>query len=297
MSSPAVSIVIPAYRAEPTLDRVLESVRPQLTPDVEVIVVDSSGLESARLIQAQHPWLTVIGLSDRTLPGRARNLGVQAARGSQIVFLDADAVPAPDWLQVLRGAAADGVAAVAGAVANGTPGDPIGTASYLLEFSEFIPGRLGRPNHGASCNLLVERHHFETVGGFREDLWPGEDTVLTGPWATHSRLGFADRAIVSHLNRTGFREFIRHQFRLGRSFAGVCDHVAFPYAPISRWPFLPLAPILRLNALGCRIRGKLGRDERRLPLLALVLVGLVAWTAGLAQERSKPLRRGRRKRA
>lgn len=283
-----LSVIIPAYRAGATLPRVLDALRPQIGPGMEVIVVDSSGLEAAAETERAHPWVRVIGLPERALPGAARSVGVRAARGSRLAFLDADAVPGPDWLGRLDACFAHGgTVAVAGAVANGTPSSAVGTTSYLLEFSEVMPGRRGLPLHGTTCNLMIERHAFEAAGGFREDVWPGEDTILTLPWGQTKVLGFASDATVWHLNRTALPGLWRHQHRLGRSFVAVCDQADFPHGYFSRWPLLVLAPVLRLVALGLRLAGqpKLLRQAARVsPLLVL---GLTAWTAGVAAERTK----------
>lgn len=285
-TAPRLSVIIPAYEADATLPSVLAALRPQIGADAEVLVVDSSGLEHAAKLGLEHPWLRVIGLRDRTLPGEARNRGVRAAAGSRLVFLDADALPGDGWLKQLQ-AQFDGVAgaAVAGAVHNGTPRSAVGSTGYLLEFSEWTPGRRGRPLHGATCNLLVERAAFETAGGFSEDIWPGEDTVLTLPWGRAEQLTFAPDAAVWHLNRTGLLELLRHQYRLGRGFAAVCDRVDFPHSRFSRWPLLAMAPALRLLALAGRLSGQprlLLQAARLSPLLTL---GLLAWTAGVAAGR------------
>ena len=285
----SLSVIIPVYRAHATLPAVLAALRPQIAGTTEVVAVDSSGDEHAAALERDHPWLRVVALPERALPGEARNIGAKLARGSQLAFLDGDAVPAPRWLECLQAGIGNGrTIAAAGAVNNGTPGDAVGTTSYLLEFSEFTPGRSGTPLHGASCNLLVDRAAFEQAGGFCEDVWPGEDTILTMPWGQTQRLAFASDAAVWHLNRTDFRELIRHQYRLGRSFAAVCDRVDVPYSRFSRWPFLAATPGLRLVALAVRMSGQraLARDFARVsPLLTL---GVTAWTAGLAAERGIP---------
>jgi len=284
-SSPRLSVIIPAYRAEATLPAVLAALRPQIGADSEVLVVESSGLDRAAELERSSPWLRVIGLPQRALPGVARNAGAREARGSVLAFLDADAVPGGAWLTRLRPYLENGSVAVAGAVRNGTPRSLVGTASYLLEFSEWTPRRLGQPRHGATCNLLVDRSAFEAAGGFCEDLWPGEDTVLTVPWGNAKRLRFARDAPVWHLNRTGLRELVRHQHRLGRSFATVCDRVDFPHRSFSYSPLVWLAPALRLGALGLRLAGQprlLGRASVLSPLLTL---GLAVWTEGVAAER------------
>lgn len=288
-----VSIVIPVYGGDRTLPTVLSALRGQVGPGVEVVVVDSSGLEHAAELERTYPWLRVIGLADRALPGRARNIGARSTRGSRLVFLDADAVPGPTWLRALQARQdASGRPAVAGAVHNGTAGDTIGTASYFLEFSEWLPQRQHAPLHGASCNLLIERQAFEAAGGFFEDLWPGEDTVLTVPFGLADGLAFAADAPVWHINRTGFVELLRHQYRLGRSFAAVCERSDFPHAQFSRWPLLTVAPILRLGALVRRLshQPELLRAAARAggPLL----IGLVAWTLGVASVATSRSRAG-----
>jgi Glycosyl transferase family 2 len=287
-ASPRLSVIIPAYRADATLPKVLEALQPQIERGTEVLVVDSTGLEHAAALRRSAPWLQVIGLVDRVLPGEARNLGARVARGSRLAFLDADAVPGATWLARLEARMDEGGGvAVAGAVRNGTPSDVIGTTSYLLEFSELTPERHGPPLHGATCNLLVERHAFEAAGGFCEDVWPGEDTILTVPWGLAGSLLFAPDAPVWHLNRVGPVDVLRHQYRPGRSLATICDRVDFPHGCFSRWPLMVFAPGLRLARLAMRLSNQraLLRDAARAsPLLVL---GLAAWTAGVAAERRR----------
>jgi len=90
---------------------------------------------------------------------------------------------------------------------------------------------------------------------------------------------------VSHLNRTGIHAFLRHQQRLGRAFAEVCACVDFP----RRWfthPWLtPIAPGIRLLSVGTRVRHDLRQAVAALLLSPLLVLGAVAWVAGLAEGR------------
>ena len=189
-------------------------------------------------------------------------------------------------------AAEPALGAVAGAIANGTPDDRIGTAGYLLEFSEWLPGRIGRPAHAASCNLLVRRSDYDLSDGMPKNLWPGEDTVYTVPFARAGRLGWADGAVVRHLNRTDRAVFLAHQRLLGASFAGVCREVDFPYGWVTRRPFLPLAFPLRLLALTKRIWLRPGAGGRPDVPVWWVLRGLLEWWRGLSRAASESTRTG-----
>src|SRR5712691_6844489 len=116
MGGSTATVVIPAYRAWSTLPAVLDALEPEITgTGCEVVLVDSSGDDVDRRL-APWPWVRVVAPPSRTLPGPARNLGVTDARGEWIVFLDADAVPAPGWLGALLAAASADVDAVGGSV-------------------------------------------------------------------------------------------------------------------------------------------------------------------------------------
>lgn len=86
-----VSAVIPSYNSAPYLAQAIGSVRDQRRPVDEIIVVDDcSSDESARL--AASLGVTCLSTGTNGGPSRARNVGIEAARGDVIAFLDAD-----DW--------------------------------------------------------------------------------------------------------------------------------------------------------------------------------------------------------
>ena len=266
----------------------LDALAPQVDADVEVLVLESSSAPAARELQRRYAWVRVISLPQRTLPGRARNLGIELSTGSLLAFLDADAVPAPEWLPNLRrGLAERPYAAVGGAILNGTPHSGIGTTFHLLEFLDWSPEAASAPRHAASCNLIVRRTALLSAGGFREDVWPGEDTILTYPWGEAGALGFVDDARVWHLNRTRLRELLAHQYRLGAAFVAVCDHVAIPSRVFSRWPLLAAAPAARLLSLWLRLRGQPRARAEAIMISPLLAAGLVAWGAGAATARRR----------
>lgn len=89
-SSPAVSVVIPAFNRAYCLGEALESVISQTFSDFELIVVDDgSSDETASLIQ-KYPQAQYIGLNQNGGVSKARNRGIREARGRWICFLDSD---------------------------------------------------------------------------------------------------------------------------------------------------------------------------------------------------------------
>lgn len=276
------SVIIPALDAWATLPEVLGALRPQVEGAArEVVLVESSGKLSSADLERRWPWIRVLALPDPALPGEARNVGARAAQGRWLAFLDADCVPDADWLDELENSTTPGVEAVAGAILNGTPRSPVGTAAYLLEFANWHPDARPELGHAASCNLLLRSTTLSELGGFAEDVFPGEDTILTVPLAVAGQLAFAPQARVQHLNQKSLRRFLSHQRRLGRSFATVCARSEFPHRGLGRPLLGPVAGVFRLLALGWRLIARPKQALIAVTLMPLIIAGLVSWTIGL----------------
>jgi GT2 family glycosyltransferase len=286
------TVVIPAYRAESTLPAVLDALAPQLGPDREALLVDSGTENRSSQLDGRWPWLRVIAIPHRAFPGKARNVGAAEARGEFLAFLDADTVPCADWLDRLEEALTGDVDAVAGAILNGTLHSRIGTAQYLLEFSEGLPRRPRQLRFAGSGNLLVRREWFQAVGGFRDTLRAGEDTVFTFPLASQRRLAFAADATVRHLNRTELAPFLANQRVQGAAFVAICRLVPYPHRWVVRGPALLLAGPLRLMALARCLLYNRSQFKHALLVLPELLLGTAAWTAGAFEARHDPLQAG-----
>lgn len=90
-----LSLVIPTFNAAGTLARALDSVLAQQGADeLELLVVDDCSsddtLKVAEAFARQHAQVRVLQTATNGGPGVARNLGMDAARGDWIGFLDAD---------------------------------------------------------------------------------------------------------------------------------------------------------------------------------------------------------------
>jgi len=100
--APRVSVVIPAYNAEATLAETLASVQAQSDTDWEAIVVDDRSTDGTAALLARaaasEPRLRVLAGAHRGVSA-ARNVGIAAARGELIAFLDADDLWRPEKLQ------------------------------------------------------------------------------------------------------------------------------------------------------------------------------------------------------
>ncbi|HUN60739.1 MAG TPA: glycosyltransferase family 2 protein [Candidatus Sulfotelmatobacter sp.] len=100
---PQVSVITPVFNAVEFLPDALRAVREQSLTDWEHILVDDGSTDrSFQLIQqaaAQDSRLVVLRTSGRTGPAKARNQGLDCARGKYVAFLDADDLWLPQKLK------------------------------------------------------------------------------------------------------------------------------------------------------------------------------------------------------
>ena len=101
-SSPAISVIIPAYNAEEFLSECLESLRIQTFDDFEVLFVDDGSTDRTSDIASdfaegdkRFKYIPILngGVS------HARNKGIDLAKGKYITFVDADDLLYPDALK------------------------------------------------------------------------------------------------------------------------------------------------------------------------------------------------------
>lgn len=103
MTTPKVSVIIPAFNSERWIGRAVASVLSQTEQDVEVIVVDDASEDHTRERVRAHsdPRVLLIESTRNEGPAAARNRGLRVARGTWIAFLDSDDWYDPQRLQTL----------------------------------------------------------------------------------------------------------------------------------------------------------------------------------------------------
>ena len=90
-STPEVSIILPTYNRKVLLDRALQSIFSQTYTDYEIVVIDDASTDgTVGWLQTAYPQITVIALDHNQGAAAARNVGIRAAQGNIIAFLDSD---------------------------------------------------------------------------------------------------------------------------------------------------------------------------------------------------------------
>lgn len=249
-----VSIVIPTYRREHLLPRLLERCIGQggLGPQaLEIIVVDNTPEATARWLVEKAAATSPVRIRylHEAKPGisHARNRGVAEADGEFIAFIDDDELPSPEWLESListqRAYKADVVMGPVRPVFDRVP--PRLRATYRRFFSKTSTAPTGTPisppvplrrARGAACYrpmassnaLLVKPRCFESATPFDPalGLTGGEDTLFFMQlWQRGRSIVWCREALVIERipkERLTARFMLRRKFRDGQITSSTC---------------------------------------------------------------------------
>ena len=279
----AASVVVLSYNSARTIRKSLDSLSAQQTTfPYEVIVVDSSNDETARVVAAEYSWVRLVKLSRRSFPGQTRNIGIQHARGEIIAFLASDCIADPNWLQARVDAHREGFAAVGGIITNANPDSAIGWANYLLEYVFSLPNRPRELIKGKIIhNLSYDIELFRSYGLFPPDLPLGEDTVFNRKLMLKDVPVLFEPAVkTGHINPTSIIALVGHHYGHGKYFMRACRNGDLKYfkqtsaiGPRIIFQTLVTYPWMRLR--NC-IRFVFGRNRKLIGPLLVSFPGLVA---------------------
>ena len=178
-----VAVIIPLHRDTPGFRECLNGCLALDYAPVELIVVSDVDVDLPHGVK-----LVVSGAGRDTGPGEKRDLGMHAANGEFVAFIDDDAIPRSDWLtQAVRLFDDEGVGAVAGpgiTPARSRWRERVGGAFYESWLGSgpyryrFRPGRRRDVDDYPAYNLVVRRRAAERVRGWGTGFYGGEDTVI-----------------------------------------------------------------------------------------------------------------------
>lgn len=183
MSSPSLSVVIPAYNEEAYLPRLLDTIDEArrrfggAEESIEVIVADNRSTDATARIAADRGCI-VVSVERRAI-GAVRNGGARNARGDILAFVDADTQVHPDTFTEIADALND-PAVVGGATGIRFERTSAGiklTFAMLVLAGSLVRIAIGeRPTTNVDTGVtFCRRRDFEELGGYSEERLFGED--------------------------------------------------------------------------------------------------------------------------
>ena len=201
---PLVSVVVPAFNAEATLEATLRSAAAQTWRHFEIIIVDDgstdSTVEVARRFCESEPRSRLLSTGNRGAAA-ARNSGIAASRGEFVAFLDSDDLWHPQKLekQVAIALSDPAIGLVysfydcVDVQGNSIPGpqqfEVNGAAFWRHLYWNFV---------GSASGIFASRAALLELGGFPESLRQGEDVVLQLQLAARYRIACVPDVLMSY---------------------------------------------------------------------------------------------------
>ena len=215
VSDARVSVIVAAYNAATVLPRCLDALFSQDYKDFEVIVVDDGSGDDTVAVASQ--WLGTGRLKVVRSPlnrgiSATRNLGIEAATGEILAFIDADGYAASDWVsEIVRAFDDPSVGVVASTVfladapltLNGAGGmmNRAGWAGDIAGGYDYWSAELVRDVvYAMGCGMAVRRETAAQLAPFDAHIRYSYDDTDYGirVWRAGWRVVLADRAWIDH---------------------------------------------------------------------------------------------------
>ncbi len=211
-----LSVIIPCYNGEKTLDRCLASLLAQSVSTWECILVDDGSTDGTAALLAAYaakdPRFQTLRIQNSGT-SRAKNLGLDKAQGSLLMFLDCDDYLEPHALELLQNTLEQTLADVAighllyedgtGAPLPNTPPLPVQSAGekgkvQLLSIAQAAEIVFkGQPFAGHMHGKLIRRDKLQSLR-FREDLSVYEDMLFLLTYLQGSKKAAYVPTLVHH---------------------------------------------------------------------------------------------------
>jgi len=175
MNAPRVSCIVPTFNGACYLGEALDSILAQTYRPIEVIVADDGSTDETADIAARYGAAVRFVAQATAGPAATRNLGVRAAQGDFVAFLDADDLWHPEKL-------ARQMARFAARLELGVSVTHI-KHFWIAELAEEAERFRNDPRSRAlpgyvTMTMLARRALFDSVGPFDEALWHSD----AGDW-------------------------------------------------------------------------------------------------------------------
>lgn len=292
------SIVVCTFNRVDWLPHCLASLLAQEPRPDEIIVVDGPSVDGTReLLKEMEQEGLVRLIEQHSLDGisAARNLGLAAATGDIVCFVDDDAIAEPGWLQaILDGYEDEEVGGVGGPVHHMDGRLCMGRNAVSVEGMWYDESR-NEPLDGCypvmvGCNMSFRRQPLIDAGGFDPyfKYHQDETDACLGVLRLGYRIRYQENAVVRHewcegsYRKDMLRWYIRLRYLWGRNNSYLVRKHFGSMVPFSRYCGNRVIAFVSKRRLVTESPGEKMRTDPRLPPF-LTYVGLLSEACGLVQ--------------
>jgi hypothetical protein len=279
-TAPRVTVAVSTLNRRDLLEGTLLALQQLTYPSFEVVVVDGPSTDGTAEMLRSFEHSARLGTCDVAALGASRNIAVAMAAGDLVAFIDDDAIPPPDWLDLLVPAFEDSTVAAAGGPVFDVPLDRVEwklcTCTRLGVPEVDNPGPIERylgPGadpvaYFAGCNMIIRRTALQAVGGFNPLFTSAyDDADITRRLNDAGfRMAYVEQALVRHYRAaSNVRDgtlMIRDPYRIIASRAVFALHGSMPLPAADVEAMMEAAADEWRNAAHCHLTdGRLTPEE------------------------------------
>ena len=207
------SFVIPVKEINDYVRELIPKILASRRDDFEIVIYPDN------VSKENWPKVKIIA-SGSVSPAQKRNLAINDAQGDILVFIDDDAYPGSNFLEILDGDFQNKQIVAVGGPAI-TPRESkfwqkVSGATFLSSLSGGFPERY-RPvgkkrfvGDWPTVNFSIRKATFKEISGFSCEYWPGEDTILCLDLLAKKNIEvlYDPELVVYHCRREGILKHI-----------------------------------------------------------------------------------------
>ena len=173
-TNPLISVIMPAYNAEKTLERAVDSVLEQTYPYLELIIVNDCSkdhtLQIAQAYADKDVRVRVLTNEKNSGVSQTRHRAVEAAKGEWIAFLDSDDAWAPNKIekQLALHEKQNAKLIFTGSAFMDADGNPIDWQLHVPETIQYK--KLLKQNLISNSSVLVEKACYQKHEAIGDDM-------------------------------------------------------------------------------------------------------------------------------
>lgn len=188
-----VSIIVTTLNEEGYIEPCLKALKDQTYNNKEIILVDSNSQDET--VNIAEKYVDKIIIQNCIMPV-GRNLGAKSANGDILLFVDADVVLAPNWVETILPHTFNGeVVAAYGDLLPEEGGLKSWLAYAKEELSNFFLRNIHLPCFSRlGTAVAVKKAAFQKVGGYAEDHACCEDVDLSLRLREYGKISFVPEA-------------------------------------------------------------------------------------------------------
>ena len=233
---PKFSIIIPIKELNKYLEESIPKILEIDYKNFEIIILpNDKPLKKPDYIKNKKIKIISTG---KVSPAAKRDIGAKKSKGEYLAFLDDDAYPRKDWLNIAEEIfTSKKVAAIGGPAITPKNDSDSQKASGLFFEALFGGGKVSyryKPAKNSfyvddfpSVNLIVSKKIFLDIGGFNNKFWPGEDTKFCLELIKkHHKIWYSNKLVVYHHRRKLFKPHLLQIGNYGKHrgyFSGKLD--------------------------------------------------------------------------